>query len=192
MADNFLFYGDNLDVLRRYVGDGSIDLVYLDPPFNSNQDCNVLFADHGVRSVAQIKAFGDTWQGDQAAAHDYQETVEGVDNHPWPCRRFEPCSVRATCSPSNDGPRFRELHRALQEMESASGLQPVCGSLCWWAWSAAVTRPGGRLAFGRVRHSAEGSQQRAQRLRHRRGFGEVSRVAAGELDQVGADLVGQP
>lgn len=79
MADNFLFYGDNLDVLRRYVGDGSIDLVYLDPPFNSNQDCNVLFADHGVRSVAQIKAFGDTWQGDQAAAHDYQETVEGVD-----------------------------------------------------------------------------------------------------------------
>jgi 16S rRNA G966 N2-methylase RsmD len=36
MADNFLYYGDNLDILRRYIKDESIDLVYLDPPFNSN------------------------------------------------------------------------------------------------------------------------------------------------------------
>ncbi|MGH2383395.1 MAG: hypothetical protein ACRDG7_19560, partial [Candidatus Limnocylindria bacterium] len=41
---NTLFYGDNLDVLRRYVKDESVDLVYLDPPFKSNQDYNVLFA----------------------------------------------------------------------------------------------------------------------------------------------------
>ena len=45
MADNKLFYGDNLDVLRRYVRDESVDLIYLDPPFNSRQDYNVLFAE---------------------------------------------------------------------------------------------------------------------------------------------------
>jgi len=58
---NTLYYGDNLDILRRYVKDESVDLVYLDPPFNSNQDYNVLFAERdGTRSAAQIKAFGDT------------------------------------------------------------------------------------------------------------------------------------
>src|SRR6059058_1170979 len=52
-----LYYGDNLDILRRYVKDETIDLVYLDPPFNSNQDYNVLFAEQdGSRSTAQIKA----------------------------------------------------------------------------------------------------------------------------------------
>ncbi len=46
MADqNTLYYGDNLDILRRYVDDESVDLIYLDPPFNSNADYNVLFAE---------------------------------------------------------------------------------------------------------------------------------------------------
>ncbi len=77
MAENFLYYGDNLDVMRRHIGDESVDLVYLDPPFNSNASYNVLFAAHdGTRSAAQIKAFEDTWQWDQAAAYDYQKTVE--------------------------------------------------------------------------------------------------------------------
>jgi site-specific DNA-methyltransferase (adenine-specific) len=58
---NYLYYGDNLDVLRRYIKDESVDLVYLDPPFKSNQDCNVLFAEpSGERSAAKIKAFEDT------------------------------------------------------------------------------------------------------------------------------------
>ncbi len=53
-----LFFGDNLDVLRRYIPNESVDLVYLDPPFNSNASCNVLFAEKtGTRSAAQIKAF---------------------------------------------------------------------------------------------------------------------------------------
>jgi site-specific DNA-methyltransferase (adenine-specific) len=43
MADNFLYYGDNLDILRRYIADESVDLVYLDPPFKSDQNYNVLF-----------------------------------------------------------------------------------------------------------------------------------------------------
>lgn len=77
MADNVLYYGDNLDVLRRYVKDESVDLIYLDPPFKSDQDYNVLFREHtGVRSAAQIKAFEDTWQWDRAAAAAYHEIVE--------------------------------------------------------------------------------------------------------------------
>ena len=54
---------DNLDILRRYVEDESVDLVYLDPPFNSNADYNVLFAEKsGEKAHAQIKAFEDTWE----------------------------------------------------------------------------------------------------------------------------------
>src|SRR5450759_4071426 len=76
-ADNLLYYGDNLDVLRRHVKDETVDLVYLDPPFNSNASYNVLFSEHsGSQAAAQIKAFEDTWRWDQAAAEAYQETVE--------------------------------------------------------------------------------------------------------------------
>ncbi len=65
---NTLFYGDNLDVLRKHVADASVDLVYLDPPFNSNRDYNVLFKEQsGAESPAQIKAFGDTWRWANAA-----------------------------------------------------------------------------------------------------------------------------
>jgi hypothetical protein len=68
-SSNVLYYGDNLDVLRRHVKDETVDLVYLDPPFNSNTTYNVLFAEHsGERAAAQIKAFEDTWRWDQAAA----------------------------------------------------------------------------------------------------------------------------
>lgn len=75
--ESVLYYGDNLDVLRRYVPDESVDLVYLDPPFNSAQDYNVLFQERdGARAAAQIKAFGDTWTWDQEAARQYQEIVE--------------------------------------------------------------------------------------------------------------------
>ncbi len=73
---NQLYYGDNLDVLRRHVEDESVDLVYLDPPFNSNQDYNVLFAEHGADSAAQIQVFEDTWHWDQTAAAAYEATVE--------------------------------------------------------------------------------------------------------------------
>jgi site-specific DNA-methyltransferase (adenine-specific) len=63
MADNRLFYGDNLDVLRHHVRDGSVDLIYLDPPFNSRQDYNVLVAEKdGTRSSSQIAAFEDKWE----------------------------------------------------------------------------------------------------------------------------------
>jgi DNA modification methylase len=62
LKTNALYYGDNLDILRRYVPDQSVDLVYLDPPFNSNRDYNVIFKDEsGRKSDAQLLAFEDTW-----------------------------------------------------------------------------------------------------------------------------------
>ncbi len=76
LPPNLLYYGDNLDVLRRHVKDESVDLVYLDPPFKSNQDYNVLFAEHGTRSAAQIKAFEDTWRWDEAASRALWETID--------------------------------------------------------------------------------------------------------------------
>jgi len=77
MADNTLYFGNNLDILRRYIGDQTVDLIYLDPPFNSKATYNVLFAEqNGSRAAAQIKAFDDTWRWDQAAAEAYQEVVE--------------------------------------------------------------------------------------------------------------------
>lgn len=76
-APSTLYYGDNLDVLRRHVNDETVDLVYLDPPFNSAQDYNVLFAEKGgEKSAAQIRAFEDTWCWDRGAAAAYQEIVE--------------------------------------------------------------------------------------------------------------------
>jgi DNA modification methylase len=76
MSENALYYGDNLEVLRRHIKDETIDLVYLDPPFNSSQDYNVLFAEqNGTRSAAQIKAFEDTWRWDQGAAEAYEDIV---------------------------------------------------------------------------------------------------------------------
>lgn len=75
-AANQLFYGDNLDILDRYIPRASVDLIYLDPPFKSNQDYNVLFTEqNGSRAAAQIKAFEDTWRWDQAAAAAYFDIV---------------------------------------------------------------------------------------------------------------------
>ena len=73
-----LYYGDNLPILRNRDSfpSESIDLVYLDPPFNSNQDYNVLFAEQdGTRSAAQIQAFSDSWRWDSAARQIFDETV---------------------------------------------------------------------------------------------------------------------
>jgi len=112
-----LFYGDNLDVLRRHIDDESVDLIYLDPPFNSNADYNVLFAEQdGSRSAAQVKAFGDTWQWDQSAAAAYEEVVESGGQVSQALRAF-----RTLLGPSNMlaylsmmAPRLVELRRALK------------------------------------------------------------------------------
>src|SRR6266545_1031911 len=74
---NTLYYGDNLEILRQYIADESVDLIYLDPPFNSNQSYNVLFAEHdGTKAAAQVQAFEDTWEWDESAARAYEGIVE--------------------------------------------------------------------------------------------------------------------
>ncbi|MCX7880866.1 MAG: restriction endonuclease subunit M, partial [Ignavibacteria bacterium] len=59
---NLLFYGDNLEIIRKYIPDESIDLIYLDPPFNSKRAYNIIFKDKdGKYPPSQIRAFDDTW-----------------------------------------------------------------------------------------------------------------------------------
>ena len=73
---NKLYFGDNLNILRDCVYDASIDLIYLDPPFNSNANYNVLFKEKsGEESAAQITAFEDTWQWSLEAEAVYKEIV---------------------------------------------------------------------------------------------------------------------
>ncbi|MFJ2953562.1 DNA methyltransferase [Streptomyces sp. NPDC087270] len=80
MTENRLFYGDNLEMLRKHVADESVDLVYLDPPFNSNRNYNIIFGTSstaGKGATAQIQAFGDTWTWTHVTEQQYQEAVSG-------------------------------------------------------------------------------------------------------------------
>ena len=117
MDANQLFYGDNLDILRRYVGDEIVDLVYLDPPFKSNQNYNVLFAERdGTQAAAQIKAFEDTWRWDEAAVRAYEEVVEGGGSVADALRAFRMCVGQNDMLAylSMMAPRVVELRRVLK------------------------------------------------------------------------------
>ena len=118
MAENLLFFGDNLEVLREHIKDESVDLIYLDPPFNSNANYNVLFAEHdGTQAASQIKAFQDTWHWDQAAAQAYEEFTISA-----PHEASQALQAFRTLLGCNDmlaylsmmAPRLVELHRALK------------------------------------------------------------------------------
>jgi len=75
---NTLYYGDNLDVLRESIASESVDLIYLDPPFNSNATYNVLFrAPAGQQSEAQLEAFDDTWHWGESAARAFDDVMHG-------------------------------------------------------------------------------------------------------------------
>jgi site-specific DNA-methyltransferase (adenine-specific) len=77
---NQLYYGDNLNVLRDHIADESVDLIYLDPPFNSKRDYNLLFkSPKGQSSEAQIEAFEDTWHWNEQAEREYDEIVHGAN-----------------------------------------------------------------------------------------------------------------
>jgi DNA modification methylase len=79
---NILYYGDNLDILRRYIPDQSVDLVYLDPPFNSNRAYNVIFKDESGNSTdAQLLAFEDTWHWGPDAEAQYAYLTNTARNH---------------------------------------------------------------------------------------------------------------
>ncbi len=80
---NALYYGDNLEILRDQIPDEWVDLVYLDPPFNSNANYNVLFKEKtGEESPAQIKAFTDTWEWTDEAQRTYELEIVGNPKTP--------------------------------------------------------------------------------------------------------------
>jgi DNA modification methylase len=77
-VSNTLYYGDNLDVLRQHIPSESVDLIYLDPPFNSNRSYNVLFKSHsGDESQAQIEVFDDSWHWSQPTQAQYEALIAG-------------------------------------------------------------------------------------------------------------------
>lgn len=85
-----LFYGDNLDVLRHrsHVPDESVDLCYIDPPFNSKRDYNQIYNNiAGEKDRAQAQAFVDTWTWDEAASRGFVEILDNADG------RFQPKTV---------------------------------------------------------------------------------------------------
>lgn len=76
---NYLFYGDNLGVMRKRVRDETIDLCYIDPPFNSKRNYNQIYNNIGTEDFAQAQAFIDTWLWDERAISGYQEIITNPD-----------------------------------------------------------------------------------------------------------------
>ena len=77
---NELYCGDNLEILREYIAPESVDLIYLDPPFKSDQNYNLLFREKdGTRSNSQILAFEDTWEWNKESEKTYDGIIEGAE-----------------------------------------------------------------------------------------------------------------
>lgn len=122
---NRLFYGDNLEVLRQRVPAESVDLAYLDPPFNSNRSFNVIFARHETAANderAQIQAFDDTWRWTPVTEQQFSDYVTGELPQP----AAEALTAFRTLLGENDAmaylvnmaPRLVELHRVLKDSGS--------------------------------------------------------------------------
>jgi DNA modification methylase len=118
---NKLYYGDNLDVLREYVDKDSVDLVYLDPPFNSNRNYNVIFGKRATSddASAQIEAFDDTWHWTPVTDQQYQRYALAGGLPP---QVGDALTAFRTLLGENDAmaylvnmaPRLVELHRVLK------------------------------------------------------------------------------
>ena len=115
---NKLYFGDNLPIMREHIPDESVDLIYLDPPFNSNATYNVLFREHdSSESAAQIQAFDDTWHWSTDAEWHYQQVVTQG-----PRKLADMLQAMRTFLGQNDmmayltmmAPRMVELHRVLK------------------------------------------------------------------------------
>ena len=166
---NTLFYGDNLEILRHLIPNESIDLIYLDPPFNSKADYNILFKEAtGEQSTAQIQAFSDFWHWDIQARRAYEYLTVNAPNE----NMANLIQTMFNFLGKNDmlaylvmmGIRVLELHRVLKStgsiflhcdmtashylkilMDSIFGVQNFRNELIWKRTSA---------------HSGEGNVQR--------------------------------
>jgi site-specific DNA-methyltransferase (adenine-specific) len=117
MEGNKLFYGDNLDVLRRHVADESVDLVYLDPPFQSGRNYNIFFRNEaGLGAEEQVRAFKDTWSWGLEAEENFEGVVHEGGNLAQAMVALR--SVLGECDLlaylAMMAPRLRELHRVLR------------------------------------------------------------------------------
>ena len=117
MEKNLLFYGDNLFIMREYLKDESVDLIYLDPPFNSNRDYNVIFAEsNGRQSESQIRAFTDTWHWCRDSEDIFEELVVAGDRLGHAIRAFREfmgeCDMMAYLLMM--AVRLKEMHRVLK------------------------------------------------------------------------------
>ena len=119
---NQLYFGDNLDILRNHVANASVDLIYLDPPFNSNANYNVLFQEKsGQQSAAQITAFEDTWHWSLDSESAYQDVVTNA-----PGKLSDLLQAMRSFLGDNDmmayltmmAQRMVELHRVLKDTGS--------------------------------------------------------------------------
>jgi len=79
MTHNKLYYGDNLEVLRKYVRDDSVDLCYIDPPFNSKRNYNQIYNNIGGEDRAQAQAFVDTWTWDAHANECFEQILDNTN-----------------------------------------------------------------------------------------------------------------
>jgi len=80
ITNNTLFFGDNLEIIRQYLADESVDLIYLDPPFNSNRNYNVLYKEEsGLEAESQIVAFEDTWHWNYDTNNQYRALLAQGD-----------------------------------------------------------------------------------------------------------------
>jgi len=169
---NKLFFGDNLPILREHIAAESVDLVYLDPPFNSNANYNVLFKEKsGEHSHAQITAFEDTWEWGAEAEETYFETIQKGGRLSDFLQAF-----RVLLGPSDMmaylvmmAPRLQELHRVLKPtgsiylhcdptashylkllMDAVFGGEHYLNEITWKRTTAHSDAKQGRKGFGNV------------------------------------------
>jgi site-specific DNA-methyltransferase (adenine-specific) len=114
---NRLYYGDNLDVLRLHIDPETVDLVYLDPPFQRGKDYNLLFrASDGQHAEEQVRAFKDTWHWGNESEESYREALDmggGPASALESLRGFlGECDLLAYLTMM--APRLIELHRVLK------------------------------------------------------------------------------
>ena len=148
-----LYYGDNLEILRRYLKDETVDLVYLDPPFNSAQNYNAFFQEKdGTAAASQIQAFEDTWSWNQESQHAYEELVMQ------PGKVSEVMQAFHTFLGTNDmmaylammAPRLVELRRVLKPTGSLYLHPAVASSTLLSRWQVCVSIT--HVSFSRSPH----------------------------------------